>query len=419
MNDDDPKSSVVIDVTPETEGDNQAPENGPPPASEPEPAAATQRPQSNKAAMAIAVVALLAAGALTAVGYRYTQTLDQRLGALEAQQRAVASAQQTLQQAVTDATAALQNQSGTLDQQQSVLAEQRLAVDEARAAFEAQEQRLADENLRLQEREAELRAAVADVHRRVGRSGTQWMIAETEYLLRIANHRLALARDTLTARTALELADQRLRDTEDPGWAGVRAQIARDITKLSTFEAPDIAGLSARLAATIEQVPQLQIARATIGAERTLPDTVAREPAERSWETLVEDLWAGFKDAVRIRERDQPVAAMLAPENQFFLYENLKLHLEAARLGLARGDQAAFASNLATALDWVARYFTTDGVSQAISATLTELGAIDIQPPLPDISQSLRALTVRQQLLDGFPPPEPAANEPLLTPPTQ
>ena len=118
-------------------------------------------------------------------------------------------------------------------------------MDEARANFQRQEQQLAEENVNLQEREAELRAAVADVHRRVGRSGTQWMIAEAEYLLRIANDRLILARDTNSARVALGLADQRLRDTKDPGWAGVREQIARDIARLSAFEAPDSAGISA------------------------------------------------------------------------------------------------------------------------------------------------------------------------------
>jgi uroporphyrin-3 C-methyltransferase len=162
----------------------------------------------------------------------------------------------------------------------------------------------------------------------------------------------------------------------------------------------------------------LQIARATIGAERTLPDKVAREPGERNWETLVEDLWAGFKDAVRIRERDQPVAAMLAPEDQFFLYENLKLHLEAARLNLARADQSEFSNNLLTAVDWIAKYFTADSVSQAITTTLAELAAIDIHPPLPDVSQSLRALTVRQQLIGDITPPETAAAGPAPTPAT-
>ena len=230
-------------------------------------------------------------------------------------------------------------------------------------------------------------------------------LAFPEYLLRIASHRLTLARDIDTARVALELADQRLRDTKDPGWAGVREQIARDIARLSTFEAPDSAGLSARLSALTEQIPQLKIANATIGPERTLPERAAPAPGERSWQTLVDDLWAGFKDSVRIRERDKPVQAMLAPEHQFFLYENLKLHLEAARLGLARSDQALFRDNLAIAADWLARYFEPgNGTATALGKALEEMLKIDIRPELPDISQSLRALQTRQKLMEDIVP---------------
>jgi len=401
MNDDEPKPGVVIDVTPDQET-AAADEPAAPPAAE----SGRERPsRAGLLPLVLALFALIAVGVAAVFGYRYWSDLAQDLAAMDARVREGASQQRQLQQALHDATAALQAQEDTLGKQRDVLAEQRIAVDEARTAFQVQEQRLADENLRLAEREAELRAAVADVHRRVGRSGTQWMIAEAEYLLRIANHRLILARDTETARIALELADQRLRDTKDPGWAGVREQIARDIARLSAFEAPDSAGLSARLAALIEQIPQLKIARATIGPERTLPQKVAREPGERSWDTLLDDLWSGFKDSVRIRERDKPVPAMLAPEQQFFLYENLKLHLEAARLGLARGDQALFRDNLRVAADWIDKYFEPDvGPTAMLHKAIGEMLAIDIRPELPDISHSLRALQVRQKLMDDLTP---------------
>jgi uroporphyrin-3 C-methyltransferase len=409
MNEDDPKPGVVIDVQPdpEADADHQAADR---PAAEGDggdaPAPAARRPARPGAVpLVLAILALIGVAAAMVIGFRYWTDLKRDLLAMDARIRGATQQQQALQQTVTDAADALKAQEGALDDQRELLSQQRLAVDQARDAFQQQEQRLADENLRLQEREAELRAAVADVHRRVGRSGTQWIIAETEYLMRIANHRLILARDTETARAALELADQRLRDTKDPGWAGVRAQIARDIAKLSAFEAPDAAGLSARLAALIDQIPQLKIARATIGPERTLPERVAREPAERSWDTLLDDLWSGFKDSVRIRERDQPVQAMLAPEHQFFLYENLKLHLEAARLGIARNDQGLFHDNLITARDWLGQYFDADGsTTQAIRTAIDEMLKIDIAPELPDLSQSLRALQVRMKLLDDVAP---------------
>jgi uroporphyrin-3 C-methyltransferase len=407
MNDEDPKPGVVIDVTPEQRTGSDAPpsEAADQQADEAATGRGGSRGKGGALALIVALIALLGVAAAGFFGYRYVEDLKQELVAMDSRLGEARARQDQLRQTLNATSEAVKQQQGALGKQTSVLAEQRQAADDARNAFKAQEEKLAEENLRLQEREAELRAAVADVHRRVGRSGTQWIIAETEYLVRIAIHRLRLARDTKTARIALELADQRLRDTQDPGWAGVREQIARDIASLSAFEAPDSAGLSARLAALIERIPQLKIARATIGPERTLPQAVAHEPGERSWKTLVDDIWSGFKDSVRIRQRDVPVQAMLAPEHQFFLYENLKLHLQAARLGLARNDQALFRDNLNTAADWLGKYFDPDdGTASAIAKAIEEMVKIDIQPALPDVSQSLRTLLVRQKLMQEVAP---------------
>jgi uroporphyrin-3 C-methyltransferase len=412
MNENDPKPGVVIDVTPEHEPEPETARGPAGAANEPAretPARAPGSTLERTVPLVLALVALVVAGVAAVYSYRQSADLAQTVVAAQTWIGDLEAPLQRLGEGVDANTAALAGQGTGIAELDAQLAAQRLRVDEALAAFGQQEQRLVGENLRLQEREAELRAAVADVHRRVGRSGTQWMIAEAEYLLRIASHRLNLARDGGSARVALELADQRLRDTRDPGWAGVREQIARDIARLAAFDEPDVAGLSARLGAVIEQVPRVKVARATIGAERTLPERVAREPGERSWDTLLDDLWSGFKDSVRIRERDNPVQAMLAPEHQFFLYENLKLHLEAARLALARHDPALYQDNLAVAADWLARYFDPeDPVARAVAKAITELRTVDVRPELPDISHSLRALQVRQKLLEDL---APAAGE--------
>ncbi len=408
MSEEDPKPGVIIDVEPEDA--TPAPDEHAIDAdNEPQAHTPTETGQeksgSNILPLVIAIIALLSVAGAGWYGYEYTKQLREELAAMNVRVEQAREQQTQLNNALGNATETLRAQEGVLGEQQQVLSKQQDAVQQARDAFKQQEQKLADENVRLQEREAELRAAVADVHRRVGRSGTQWMIAEAEYLLRIASHRLSLARDTKTARLALELADQRLRDTNDPGWTGVREQIARDIAKLSAFEAPDEAGMSARLSALIEQIPQLQLARATIGPERTLPERPDRDPSERSWDTLLDDLWGGLKDSVRIHERDQPVQAMLAPEHQFFLYENLKLQMEAARLGLARNDQALFHDNLATAGEWLNKYFNPeDGTTKAIGEAIAQMRDVQIRPELPDISQSLRTLQVRKKLMEDVAP---------------
>ncbi|MEE4662235.1 MAG: uroporphyrinogen-III C-methyltransferase, partial [Halieaceae bacterium] len=269
MSEDDPKPGVVIDVQADSDADTAVKSEGQAtPKDEPAKTPSEEPPRkTNLLPLILAVVALI--GVLVFATFSNNkwkaleQTLQQEIGTIGVRIDETRTQQQTLESSLDEASSALKSQADALQEQRDVLAQQRLAVDEAKQAFIEQEQKLADENLRLQEREAELRAAVADVHRRVGRSGTQWIIAEVEYLLRVANHRLLLARDVDTARAALEIADQRLRDTKDPGWAGVRAQIAREIAALSAYQPPDDAGLAARLSAMIEQIPSLKIDRAT------------------------------------------------------------------------------------------------------------------------------------------------------------
>ncbi len=387
----------MIDVTPDQEATAADPRGPATRAPTDEP---TKMGRGGNLALVLATVALLAAVAAGGYGYRYWSNLRLDIARLDSQLREARAQQQRLQQASSGATAALSAQANALSEQRAILAQQQIAAEQARDALTAQEQRLAEQGLRLQQREAELQAIVADIHRRVGSSGTQWMIAEAEYLLRTASNRLLLTHDAATAGVALELADQRLRDTRDPGWSGVRAQIASDIAALNTLETPDVAGISARLSALIVRVPELRVAASPTAQGRKLPEPGAGAPGARTWETLLDDLWSGFKDTVRIRVHDQPIQAMIAPEQEFFLYENLKLHLEIARLGLARHDPRLFRDNLATTSDWLARYFdANDATVAAMRQEIDALGEIDIGPELPDISRSLRALIARDKLM--------------------
>lgn len=397
MSDNTEKEGVTIDVTPERE---ETPEQASTETPEHKPAANA----GSKAPLIIAILALvLVVGALVAA-YQYTRQAADDLASISARLNESLQQQKVLETQLAAADAAVREQAERMNAQQQSVKQQEQALADARESFEQQEQLLDAERLKMQSREAELRASVADVHRRVGASGTRWMVAEAEYLMRVANQRLTLARDTDTARSALLLADQRLADTEDPGWNPVRDQIARDILALDKARLPDAAGISAKLNAMGEQVPQLRLTSATLGGIPRGPDEAEGEATARqgrTWDTLLEDLLAGFKDVVRVRRNDQPLQAMLPPEQQFFLYENLRLHLETARLGVARFDRELYRDSLNTVGKWLGNHFDpADSLTQNMQKGVTELLAIDIRPPLPDISQSLRELQARRKLND-------------------
>jgi uroporphyrin-3 C-methyltransferase len=403
MSNDTPKEGVVIDVTPEPEEaatSSQKAEAAPP----------EKTGRSGRGLPLLALLFGLAAIVLTLAagwfGYRQLRDIDARLAATSSQGGAAVSEARSLADQVSRIDGTQQSLAGRLDALQSGQQAAAGRLDGIEQAFDQQAQLLSSERRLLDERETELRTLVANLHERVGRSGTQWLVAEAGYLLNLADHRLRLAGDPATARAALALADQRLHATGDPGWAGVREQIARDLTALDTLPRPDITGLWARLGALQGQVANLKLREGARGVQRGPAPGVVLTPAaeERSWRTLLSDLWAGIKNAVRIRRHDEPVAAMLPPEQEYFLYENLRLRLEQARLALVQGRAEIYRQALTESREWLASHFDgSDPVTRGLDAALAELVDTPIRAELPDISTSLSAFQARRELLKALP----------------
>jgi len=231
-----------------------------------------------------------------------------------------------------------------------------------------------------------------------------WLLAEADYLLRLASHRLLLARDTGSALAAMQTADERLRDLADPAVIPVRNTLAEDISRLKAVHEPDIAGLSARLSALAHAVDSLPLLSAYTAR---MPTNVEADSAENArvedWKQLPEAIWSDIKKLLVIRERHGKVIPLLSPEQHFFLIQNLKLKLEQARLALLNAEQDIYQERLQTAADWIRDFFKQDDpTTQAMLAQLEQLAAENIKPALPDISASYRALQdFREQQTDS------------------
>jgi len=232
----------------------------------------------------------------------------------------------------------------------------------------------------------------------VGRSEQGWSLAEVEYLLRIANQRLQLQRDLKTARQALQAADARLQELADPQFLKVREQLARELESLRAVEPVDVDGISARLTALMETIDELTVMGSKYQpAVKTEAAGSRAAPTVQDWRELPALLWSSLSELFRIREHDKPVSPMLPPEREYFLRENLRLQLSAARLALLRDDRVQYRTTLTTATNWLEGYFSAEDTRvNELQTQLKQISAIDVAPQLPDISASLRLL--RQQL---------------------
>ncbi len=219
-----------------------------------------------------------------------------------------------------------------------------------------------------------------------------WLLAEADYLLRIANHRLLLAADTGSALAAMQTADERLHDMSDPAVIPVRNMLAEDIAKLKAVSLPDIAGLSASLSALAHGVDGLPLLSEYVNS-KTDTEQKPKKTQVENWKQLPDAIWNDMKKLLVIRERHGRVIPLLSPEQHFFLLQNLKLKLEQARLALLNAEQAVYEERLQTASEWIKDFFKADDPATiAMQEQLQQLATENIKPTLPDISASYRAL---------------------------
>lgn len=284
------------------------------------------------------------------------------------------------------------------------------SLNEAVSARRGLAQDLADQQQSI----AALERAFGVLRAQVGRSQETWVLAEAEYLLHVANQRLQLARDVDTAIAALTSADQRLQELANTAYLPVREQISRELTGLRSVDTPDIDGIALRLETLAASVDDLKVA----GAQYRPPPRGAAADAGAgagagSWRELPAALWGELRQLVAVRRNDEPVAPLLAPDQQFFLYANLRLQLDTARLAALRGNPELYRVSLRTARDWLAQEFDPEqpAVREA-RAELEALLAVELRPALPDIAGSLRLLRQELALIDaGRATPEAASEE--------
>lgn len=274
-------------------------------------------------------------------------------------------------------------------------------LDSDLAASERSRRGIEDQQRQLASAQAGLEEALTVLRAQLGRSQHDWVLAEVQYLLTVANQRVQLQQDTATAAAALDSADRRLQGLADPGFDPVREQIARELTALRAVSRPDLPGVALTLDTLANTVVELPLKDAQVRAVPAEDATAAADSAEDDWTRLPQLIWDELRSLVVVRHNDAPIGPLLPPEQRFFLYENLRLQLSIARLAALAGDTASYRASLNTAAGWLDEHFAADAPRNlAARAELERLAAIELRPPLPDISASLRLLRQQMRLAD-------------------
>lgn len=232
------------------------------------------------------------------------------------------------------------------------------------------------------------------LEKQIGKNKRQWLIAEAEYLARVANTRLLLVGDVETAIIALQSADQRLRENGAPMTYAVRKQIAKEISLLKSTELPDIVGISSQLLALESTVAEMDISEPHAGAAQA-PTIGKGDPSaipENIQETLNE-AWENFSKLIVVRRHDKPISALMTPEQVELIKKNLALKLEAARLALVNQNESLYKASITISITWLNNYFDANNPSVAAAIEqLKQLENAQIKAELPSIHLSLKMI---------------------------
>ncbi|HTF84744.1 MAG TPA: uroporphyrinogen-III C-methyltransferase [Cellvibrio sp.] len=260
------------------------------------------------------------------------------------------------------------------------------------------EQRLEDQQNDVQQAMNELAQRVDNTAARVlalsSVNRDDWKIAEAEYLLRLANQRVLLERNSGNAVALAQSVDEILRDLNDPDLFPVRKALASEMSELTLAGDIDREGVYLRLLALSEQIEKLPLIEPLGSTEEIWPED---EPQEN------DSLWVktkrGFMNVLkkfshhlRVRDHAQPVPAILAPDNQIYLKQNMRLMLEQAQAALLREEAQVYQSSLQKAQEWLKTYFPLNTQSVAAQAELADLQNVIITQSLPNFAESTALL---------------------------
>ncbi|HEY2024025.1 fused uroporphyrinogen-III synthase HemD/membrane protein HemX [Paraburkholderia sp.] len=281
--------------------------------------------------------------------------------------------------------------------------ELRIKLDQALASVHQADSQVAQFEGKLADAQA-AQQALQQQYADLARNRDDWTLAEVGQMLSAASQQLQLTGNTQLALFALQSADTRLAASDSPQAVAVRKAIAQDIDKLKAAPSTDLTGLAIKLDNAIDHVAALPLSgeapipHATPRAA-TWADTakVAAATGKPRWEVWIDEVTHGIGEQltslVQVRRIDNADAMLVAPDQGYFLRQNLKLRLLSARLALLSRNQTTLKSDLQAAQSSLARYFDASSKdTQTVIDLVKQVDAGSAAVELPNLDTSLQAV---------------------------
>lgn len=221
-----------------------------------------------------------------------------------------------------------------------------------------------------------------------GAERQDWLLAEAEYLMRLAHQRLTLEKDWQGAVAMLLAADKVILETNNPRYDAVRSQLAKEILALRQVPTVDTVGAVNRLQALQDALEKLDWR-----PQRSMPELADAATSPEEAARWFENVWEGVLEQMQrmlVIRFDQKVDIPVGPDQQYQLQYGMHLMLEQAQIAVLRRQQALYDRSLSRVQNWIDGHLINDSASaRAVRATLKELQGWQIDPQMPEVNRSL------------------------------
>lgn len=260
------------------------------------------------------------------------------------------------------------------------------------------------------------RSQLEELIQQLSRSRDENVLADIDAAIRVAMQQSAITGSAEPLAAALRQAEERLQRMNQPRVERVRRALARDLDRVRAVAVSDIASLTIKLDDAMRSIDELPLlsqparrspgrtavraaaqapAASSAAADQTADGWLQRLQASSAW--FGERVWGEVKGLVRVTRIDNPEAMLVAPEQAWFLRENLKLRLLNARLALLSRQFDTAQADLRDAQSALDRYFDRSVRRVVLTSDLVrQVAGQARQVTLPRPDETLAALAAAQ-----------------------
>jgi len=238
------------------------------------------------------------------------------------------------------------------------------------------------------------RGQLDELMQSLSRSRDENLVVDIEAALRMAQQQSQLTGSMEPMLAALKSAQQRVQRVGQPRLTAVQRAIAKDLEQVKSAQVTDVPGLLIKLDELVASVDELPLANQTVAALALQTHPVTATPTNPSWwQVGMVRFWQEVRGLLRVSRIDAPEAALLSPDQSFFLRENLKLKLLNARMGLLARQSESLQADLTSCAALMRKYVDMNSRKSQQALQLIEQSQAQLRKgEMPRLDSTLSAL---------------------------